>query len=395
MRKPFRANGRRLTRAVVVPHHYSVQSSRNAAGAYKKIQGLLKSADTDERPDRTPTDATSTDAPSSPSPAVVRAAQLLALIGRREAASILKRMPKEQADGVLDAMAHLGPISAEEARRVLGEFGAAGREAIRASVAGPETAREILVRAFGQEAGDRRFYQILPEERPRRFAFLEDADGRQLAALLRDESAATLTIVCAHMPEAAAARLLDALPRELKSDVVRRMAHLEEVDGAVLDAVAQTLRRRMEDIERPDGEEIDGRGRLAEILRHMDLSSSEQIIGGLERDDHDLAEHIRRRLTAPDDIRYIDDRDLQRVLQKVDDVDIAVLLKGKSDAVIEKIDRNLSERRRQLVDMHREALGPMHRRDVDRVTGDFMAMLRTMAQDGEIVLRLPGEEYVQ
>ncbi len=387
-------NGRRLTDVVVVPHHYRVHSSRDAAGAYKKVQGLLKSVDLGEKADAASPGVANAETRSSPSSVVVRVAQLLALIGRREAASILKRMPKEQADRVLDAMAHLGPIPVEEARRVLGEFGAAGREAVRASVAGPETAREILVRAFGQEDGDRRFYQILPEERPRRFAFLEDADGRQLAVLLRDESAATLTIVCAHMPEAAAARLLDALPRELKSDIVRRMARLDEVDGAVLDAVAQTLRRRMEDIERPDGEEIDGRGRLAEILRHMDLTSSEHIIGGLERDDHDLAEHIRRQLTGPDDICYIDDRDLQRVLQKVDDVDIAVFLKGKSDDVTRKIGRNLSDRRRQLIDMHRESLGPMHRRDVDRVTGDFMELLRTMARDGEIVLRLPGEEYI-
>ena len=42
--------------------------------------------------------------------------------------------------------------------------------------------------------------------------------------------------------------------------------------------------------------------------------------------------------------------------------------------------------------MHRESLGPMRRTDVDRVTADFMTLMRDMAIDGEIVIRLPGED---
>jgi len=43
--------------------------------------------------------------------------------------------------------------------------------------------------------------------------------------------------------------------------------------------------------------------------------------------------------------------------------------------------------------LNRRSLGPMKRKDVDRVGSDLLAMIRRMVQDGEIAMLLPGEEY--
>ncbi|TVR71193.1 MAG: hypothetical protein EA427_04615 [Spirochaetaceae bacterium] len=322
----------------------------------------------------------------------------LALIGREEAGNVLRRMGREEADRILEIMSHLPPISAQDARRVLARFGsdsdAAARAASHQAMAGPETARAILIRAFGQEEGDRRFYEILPDQRPRRFAFFEDVDGKQLAALLRKESTAVVAILVANMPEKAAARLLSALDPERKVEVVRRLSGLGRVDTTILATIEERLRARVEALGTPGGEEIQGEERLAEILRYMDLGTGDRILTGLSESDAELAEKVRTHLTSPDDLIYISNRDLQMILQRVDDQDIAVLLKGKRDEVVARITTNLSDRRREMVLMHRESLGPMRRRDVDRVTTDFMRMVRTMAAEGEIVIRLPGDEYV-
>lgn len=336
--------------------------------------------------------------PGTASEKLRQVAMFLALIGREEAGDVLRRMDRDEADRILEVMSHLPPISAQEARRVLSRFGADSgggkRFSSRQALTGPETAREILIRAFGREAGERRFYEILPEERPRRFAFFEDVDGKQLSALLRKESDAVVSILVAHMPEKAAARLLDALEPERKVEVVRRVSSLERVDASILTVVEDRLRSRLEALGTPEGEEIPGQERLAEILRYMDLGTGDRILTSLGEEDAELAEKVRTHLTTPDDLIYISNRDVQKVLQRVDDQDIAVLLKGKRNEVVERITSNLSDRRREMVVMHRESLGPMRRRDVDRITTDFMRMVRTMAEEGEIVIRLPGEQYV-
>jgi flagellar motor switch protein FliG len=323
-------------------------------------------------------------------------ARYLALIGREEAAAVLRHLPDEEAQQILDTMAHLPPISRRDALRVLGRFHAAIPVAGGETRVCPEAAREILVRAFGPVEGDRRFYEILPDERPARFAFLAEAEGRQLSMLIRNESTATLAIICANMPKPAAGRLLAALDGEQRTAVIRRIAGIGPVAPEALDAIETNLRRRLESIQRPETEEIDGEAKLAEILRYMDLTSSDHILHDLGEKDSDLEEHIRAQLNSPEDLLYMTNRDVQKILQRVDDVDIAVLMKGKSSEVVSRIADNLSERRREMVQMHRDTLGPMRRRDVDRVTSDFMNLVREMALAGDVVVRVPGsDEWVE
>tara|TARA_B100000614_G_scaffold206504_1_gene188618 strand:+ start:53 stop:1021 length:969 start_codon:yes stop_codon:yes gene_type:complete len=321
-------------------------------------------------------------------------AQFLTLIGRQQAAAVLRNLPRDQADRIIDTMSRLDPISPTEARRILGTFGALRGEVSHEVAGGPDTAREILVRAFGPQEGERRFYELLPDQRPRRFSFLDDADGRQLSMVLRNESVATLAIVAANVSQETAARLVQALPEESRTAVIRRVAQIGSVDGTVLDAVEQTLRKRMESIERPAEDEVDGEERLAGILRYLDLSTSDTILEQLTASAPEAADHIRQQMTTLDDVLNLRDRDLQEVLKRVDDVDLAVVLKGKSSAIEERIMAGMSQRRGEMVSMQRESLGPMHRRDVDRVTSEFVELVRTMARAGEIVIQRTGEEYV-
>jgi flagellar motor switch protein FliG len=203
---------------------------------------------------------------------------------------------------------------------------------------------------------------------------------------------ATLAIMCANMPKPAAARLLAALEGDRKAAVVRRLAQIGPVAPEAVTAIETTLRRRLEGIQRPGGDEVDGEAALAEILRYMDLTSSDRILHDLRNGDAELEEHVRRQLNSPEDLLYISDRDVQKILQRMDDIDIATVIKGKRAEVVQRITGNLSERRREMVLMHRESLGPMRRADVDRVTADFMTLMRDMAMNGEIVIRLPGED---
>jgi flagellar motor switch protein FliG len=133
---------------------------------------------------------------------------------------------------------------------------------------------------------------------------------------------------------------------------------------------------------------------LAEILRYLDVSTSETILGDLTVAAPDSAEHIRRRMTTLEDVLLLRARDLQEVLKRVDDLDLAVILKGKPPQLEARIMENVSQRRAEMVRMHRDSLGPMRRRDVDRITGEFIEMIRSMASAGEIVIQRSGEEFI-
>lgn len=396
---------------------------QRAAGAYRKNQGLIKVTDSHgtvgriggerrnrgekgdgskgsdsgrghQRTEEFRTDVRAEERrPPSPTDREREVAQLLALVGREEAASILKYLPREQAELLLKYMSRLDSISPSDARKVLGKFGTQHPEIRRATAAGPETAREILIRAFGAQDGEARFYRMFPDQRPARFSFLADADGHQLSVILREESTATVAIVVSQVPQVTAARLLEALPQDRSAAIVRRVARLKEVDDEVISTVEQSLRSRLSGLGNAD-EAVDGEGRLAEILRYLDLATSDAILSSLQEEEPATATHVRQRLSTVEDVLDLDPRDLQAVLQQVDDVDLAIIVKGVPETVGTRLLENVSERRAKMVGLQRESLGVMRRKDVDRVIDDFMKGLRERVRSGEVRLSRGYGEWV-
>lgn len=328
------------------------------------------------------------------SEAYLKVAKFLAILGRDEAAVVLAHFEPAETDRILNALAHLEPVPPAEARRLLVEFGAGARTMNRSSVGGPEVARDILIRAMGTEKGERAFYRILPDQKRGFFDYLSRLSTHQLHALIVEESEMVVALIVAHAARDIAAQILSGLDGDKNADVVRRIAKMEKVDESVIRAVESGLHKRLEAASVPGTEEIDGPGRLADILRHMDLSQEEEILNSLTEESDELTEKVKNRLTTLDDLLRIPDKDMQVFLQRIDDTDLAIFLKGKRVDLQDKIRTNVSSRRWEMIEMNRESLGPMKKRDVDRVGSDLLVMIRRMVQDGEISMLLPGEEYV-
>ena len=84
--------------------------------------------------------------------------------------------------------------------------------------------------------------------------------------------------------------------------------------------------------------------RLAEILNQTDEISSELILNELEEADMEMASQIKQRMFVFEDLLLVDDRGVQKLLRKVETMELAIALKAASEEVREKIFKNMSER---------------------------------------------------
>ncbi|MFW6339054.1 MAG: FliG C-terminal domain-containing protein, partial [Alkalispirochaetaceae bacterium] len=211
--------------------------------------------------------------------------------------------------------------------------------------------------------------------------------------LLRKESIQVRAMVMAHLPAKLSAQLLSQLPDREKLSVSVRLAKMGELSPEVLERVAELLKERI----RKDGvsvtEEVDGTERLAEILRYMNPQEENSLLDSLRGDNADIAEQIEQRLYSIDIIHDLADDQLERVLRRVDDQEIALLLKGKAEAFRSKMLRNLSERRQRIVVDEYHNLGPVRRGDVEQANRDFVELLKRLAEEGEIVATWRGDDY--
>ena len=326
-----------------------------------------------------------------------RAAQFMVLIGSDEAAKILPRLDPDQVEAISKEIVAIKSIDPEEAEVVLEEFRALLSPSFGysgSSSGGVEEARRLLYAAFGPETGEALLVKAVPEVAENPFDFLSEFSVEQLGLLFKNESPAACAMVFSRMPSKLSAALLANTSAERKLDIVKRIARLKETSPEVIDRAAAALREKARHFGRSDEvQEIDGKGVLTAILKHSDIGFGSQLLEELEEHDPSLSREMKDRLYTLDDVCGAADRPIQEKLRSMDDRDVALLLKGRSDDFINKILKNLSSARAKQVNEEMELMGPVPKIEAEAAAREFLSWFRLNREEGRILM-LSGEDVL-
>lgn len=331
--------------------------------------------------------------PAGGKPTRADIARYLVLIGQEDASNILRHLDPAEVEAIAKEIAAIPSIGPDEAKEVLERFRGLVAAGVPAA-GGVDTARDMLVNAFGPEKGGQILRQALPEEKEPFFDYLAELEPAQVALLLRDESIGARCIVLGSLPPPLAAAVIKQLPRGEQKDLIVRMSKMGKVEREVVERIDAALRLRVKDLASGASEDLNGSSNLAAIMRHLDPDLEQRLLGDLQEAAPEVVETIKDHLFTVDTVLQVEDRDLQKVLQTMENKQIALLLKGKDEKVRRKLLDNVSDNRAATITEDFLALGPKPKREVDAATRDFIAMLRALEQDGKIVVRRDDEMYV-
>jgi len=383
------------TKDVQKPEYAATAANRAArgeplAGLPHSGEGLLK---TGRQPKKTPKKTESTAASK-----FKRAAQFMVLIGSEEASKILPRLDPDQVEAISKEIVGIKSISPEEAEAVLEEFrsllspsyGYSG-----SSAGGVDEARKLLYAAFGPEKGEAMLLSAVPEVKENPFDFLSDFTGEQLAMLFRNESPAACAMVFSRLPPKLTASALAHTNTERKLEIVKRIAHLRDTSPEVIERTAAALKEKARHFGRSDAGlgEIDGKGVLAAILKQSDLAFGGRLLEELEENDPTLSREMKDRLYTLEDVAGAADRPIQEKLRSMDDREIALLLRGRSDTFTQKIMWNLSTTRAARIKEESEIMGPVPKIEAEAAAREFLAWFRENREEGRILM-LKDEDVV-
>ena len=332
-----------------------------------------------------------------------RAAQFMVLIGSDEASKILSRLDPGQVEAISKEIVSIKTISPGEAESVLEEF----RSLLSPSYGysgslsgGVEEARRLLYAAFGPEKGETLLVKAVPGAAENPFDFLSDFSAEQLALLLRDESPAACAMVFSRLPSKLSAAALANTRAERKLEIVRRIARLNKIAPEVIERAAAALREKARHFGQSKagaaefaGGEPDGKGVLAAILKHSDLAFGGRLLEELEEEDPSLSREMKDRLYTLEDVTGAADRPIQEKLRTMDDRDIALLLRGRSEAFTNKILGNISSARKERVKEESEIMGPAPKIETEAAAREFLAWFRLNREEGRILM-LSGEDVL-
>ncbi len=335
--------------------------------------------------EKLPTDAKDLDG-------ITKAAILLLTLDAGIASELLKQMAPEAVEEVTRELAGLGRVPDPLRQAVIEEFYNLSMASQYANEGGLDYAKVLLKESLDPKQAEKVLAQIQTQVQKTPFSFLQKAESENVLTFIQDEHPQTIALIVCHLPHHKAAEILGGLPMQKQIEVIKRVANMEQTNPEVIREVERGLESRLSSMLMQSMEKAGGVPTVAEILNLADRSTEKSIMEGLEADDPDLVEQIRRLMFVFEDIRLIDQKGIQAMLKEVENDELALALKTASDELKEKIFSNMSERAAALIREDMQYMGPVRVSDVEAAQQRIVDIVRRLEDAGEIIISGRGGE---
>lgn len=317
---------------------------------------------------------------------LTKSAILFVSLDHAASAKILKHMSGEQVEELTREIAQLGIVPEKLRMEVVEEFYGLSVAFHADNEGNLDFAKNLLREALDPSVADRILSQIQTQVTRAPFSFLQKAEAENLLTFIQDEHPQTIALIVCHLNHHKAAEILAGLPMQKQIEVIKRIANMEQTNPEVIREVEKGLESRLSAMLTQSMEKAGGVNTVAEVLNLADRATEKAILEGLEADDPDLVEEIRRLMFVFEDIKLVDDKGIQAVLREVDNDELALALKTASPELQEHIFTNMSERASQLIKEDMEYMGPVRVSDVESAQQRIVDIVRRLEEAGEIII---------
>jgi flagellar motor switch protein FliG len=325
-----------------------------------------------------------------------KAAVLFLILGEDITAEIFKRLDDDEVQEISREISVMGAVPADVSDKVIEEFYNLTLAKEYMTIGGIEYAKKVLIKSLGPEEARKiidRLIKLL--EKSAGFSSLEKINPQQLSKFIQNEHPQTIALILAHLSASQAAELISALPEDMRTEIVIRMANLEEISPEIVKKIAMVLDQKLEALGSYSLEEYGGVKAVSELFNRMDRRASRNVLEQIESRDPELAASIRDLMFVFEDILLIDDQGVMEILKRVDKKSLALALKGSNDELKTKFFRNMSQRAAEMLKEEMEYLGPIRVKEVEKAQHEIVEVVRNLEEEGVIVIGgAGGEEYV-
>lgn len=320
-----------------------------------------------------------------------KVAALMIALGTDVAARLLAKLSPEDVDQVALDLVRTPRLDATVRDALLEEAHASLIARAGALAGGEQFTNDVFARAFGASKAKEVLGRVAAAQRIVPFEFLQALDPAEAAELLSGEHPQTIALVLAHLDPRAAAAILTKFEATLQAEVARRIAQTEQANPDALAVVEEGLRRRMV-AEVSRAMVVGGARPLAHVLNQVDRTTERQILSGLDEQDPDLADEVRRFMFVFEDIVSLDDRSIQRVIRELDQKDIALALRSADESVREAFFRNMSSRAAEMVREEMSLTRQVRLKNVEEAQGRIVQVIKRLGDQDEIIINRGGSD---
>jgi flagellar motor switch protein FliG len=315
-----------------------------------------------------------------------RAAILLMSLGEQDAANLLKQLDAREVQRLGVAMAELKEVSREQMTSVLDNFIGVVDGKSNVASGSQDYVRRVLTQAVGKQKTDLLLDRVSTGQTGQGIEALKWMDAKAVAQIISGEHPQIAAIVLSHLDAEQSASILPLLTEEMRTEVLMRIATLNEVPQTALTELDQLVEKQANVAPPAPLRRIGGARTVANILNAMEREKSGEELGKIEKADTEMHQQIKDLLFIFDNLLDVDDRGIQALLREVGSDTLAVALRGAEPEVQEKILKNMSKRAAEILKDDMEARGPVKLVEVEAAQKEIVVIAQRLAEEGTINL---------
>lgn len=323
-----------------------------------------------------------------------KAAMVISALGTENASQVFKFFTDDEIEKLTLEVAKMDYWPMEVISDVLNDFYEVCLTQKVISEGGVEYAKEILEKAFGPQAAAQLFEKITKQLKTKAFAFVRKADYKNLLAIVQNEHPQTIALILSYARSEQASAILSELPKDVRIEVVERIAKMESASPDVVKSIEATLEKKFSNLVTTESMEVGGVNYIADVLNKVERSTEKFIFDELNMRDPKLADEIRQRMFVFEDIIHLDSMSIQAFIPQVDPKDLAIAIKGSTAEVAEAIYANMSSRSKESTQTDVEYLHNVRMRDVEEAQQRIVAIIRRLEDEGTLTISKGGDDEI-
>lgn len=326
-----------------------------------------------------------------------KAAIFLFSLGEEMASTIVRQLSDEEIKKIGGAISKLSSLSPKIVETILSEFQEASSAQLPIQIGhegGSQFIKSIVSRAVDGEKAQNLLEEIQEEGKWNLFQKIRRLDPKTVSNFIRYEHPQTIAIILTHLDSSQASAILGELPPALQTEVICRIAELENIPPGIVEEIDQVLQQEITTIKGFEGQKKGGVRLAAEILNQMEGASEGRILKEIEEQKQGLAEEIRKLMFIFEDLLQVDDRSIMAILKEINNETLTMALKTASEELRDKVFKNMSERAAQMLKEDLEVMGPARLKDVEAAQQSILKVAKRLESEGKIVLVSKGKEEV-
>ena len=324
-----------------------------------------------------------------------KCAILMMLIGEDEAAEIMGNLSPKEVQVLGTAMYSVQGLGQGTVNLVLDEFLAIIKSQTSLGISGGNYIKNVMTKSLGEDKAQTVLGKITPSDSNKAIEILDWLDARSVADLIIDEHPQIIALIISYLEPATASDVLNFLPENSQSDIIRRIATLQTVQPEALQELDRVMQKVFSSNASLRASKVGGVPAAAKIMNFISADGEAKIMKDILKDDKALMQAIQDSMFVFETLLLSDDKSLQTLLRAVEDDLIILALKGADQELKDKLFGCMSQRAAANIQDEMEALGPVRLTEVQEAQKQIIAVARRMSDEGSIVLAgRGGDDYV-